>query len=90
MNDVRGHVTNGDPCPCLPRVLEDTCFVHNSYDRRETGEVGRHALAVLGVALANHGHTWTDVEREAFEHASLILDMHWPAKPSEKPLQRPF
>lgn len=100
VNDLREHVTNGDPCPCMPRtihaVIEETgqsapaAIVHNSYDRREVGEVCRHALAMLGVALADHEHTWTPAERSSFEHASHVLDMHWPAKPSEKPMRRPY
>lgn len=80
-NDLRDHVTDGDPCPCMPRTLEDgELIVHNSYDRRETGEVCRKALDLLGAALADHGHTWTPEQRDAYDHALLILNMHWPEK----------
>lgn len=79
LGDVREHVTNGDPCPCLPRTVEGV-VIHNSYDGRETGEVCRQALDLLGVALAEHSHTWSDREREAYEHAITVLDMHWPSK----------
>lgn len=82
--DLRAHVTNGDPCPCLPRMLDDgAVIVHNSYDARETGETCRDALNRLGVALAEHRHTWTNEERMAYEHAMAILDMHWPARAEE-------
>lgn len=29
-NDLRGHVMNGDPCPCLP-TIRDGVAIHNSY-----------------------------------------------------------
>lgn len=87
INDTREHVLNGDPCPCMPRQLPG-CVVHNSYDGRETGEVCRKAIDTLGSALADHGHTWTDEERDAYEHAIAILDMHWPARAKEPPMGR--
>jgi len=80
IKDIFDHVTNGDPCPCLPRVTDDGVVVHNSYDGRETGEACRKAIDLLGKALAGHGHTWTDEERDAYEHAIAILDMHWPTE----------
>lgn len=94
VNDLREHVTNGDPCPCLPMVFVgfadgEPRTVHNSYDRRETGEVCRRALDLLGTALANHGHEWTMAERTAYEHAIHVLAMHWPEKPSEPNTWRP-
>lgn len=64
--------------------------VHNSYDRREVGEVCRKALDLLGCALADHGHDWGDGEREAYEHAIQLLDMHWPAKPQEPKVRKPW
>ena len=80
VRDIREHVE--DPlvvCPCMPRLLEDGKVVaHNSYDGREIGEVCRNAINALGVALAHHNHQWTDVERDHFDHATLILDMHYP------------
>lgn len=79
LNDRRQHITNGDPCPCLPRVVEGV-VVHNSYDARETGEVCRKALDLLAGALADHRHVWTPAERQAFEHAIAVLNMHWPAR----------
>lgn len=79
-NDLREHVVEPDGlCPCMPREVGGI-IVHNAYDRRETGEVCRLALDLLGRALADHGHTWTPQEREAFEHAQHILAIHWPAK----------
>lgn len=39
VNDLREHVTNGDPCPCLPRTEQDGAVViHHSYDGREAKE----------------------------------------------------
>ncbi len=78
-NDLREHITNGEPCPCIPRTYKGM-IVHNSYDGREVGEICVKALKLLGVALAGHNHIWTDDEREYFEHAMQILEMHW-AKP---------
>lgn len=83
IDDLREHVTDGDPCPCVPRSTRGV-VVHNSYDGRETGEVCRVALKRLGLALMDHGHHWTFEERDDFEHALQILDMHWPAKPTER------
>lgn len=80
-NDVREHVTDSSLCPCLPRVLLDGMLVvHNSYDGRETGEVCRRAIDMLAEALTSYGHTWTAAQREAYEHAVLILEMHWPER----------
>ena len=85
--DIREHVTEGDLCPCLPRIrLEEGArlVVHNSYDGREIGEVCRAALGALGGALADYGHTWTPEERDAYEHAIHVLDMHY-AAPEARP-----
>lgn len=78
VNDLREHITNGDPCPCMPRTLPGV-VCHNSYDGREVGQVVRKALDVLGLALANNGHNWSEVERDAYEHALAVLMVHWPA-----------
>jgi hypothetical protein len=32
-----------------------------------------NCLDLLGVALATHGHQWTDGERQAYEEATSIL-----------------
>lgn len=53
-------------------------WIHNSYDRREVGEVCRSALDKLGIALANINHEWSHEERSAYDHAIHLLDMHWP------------
>lgn len=66
-------------CSCIPFTLDEgSVVVHIAYDRRETGEVCRRALDLLGTALAGHNHTWTDQEREAYEHAIHVLDQGWP------------
>jgi len=94
LNDIRGHVSDSDLCPCLPLVWafpgEDDRVVHMSYDGREVGEVCRKALDILGGALADHHHEWTAEERTAFEHAIHVLFMHWPPKLSEPELRRFF
>jgi hypothetical protein len=81
LGDEREHVTSGELCPCMPMVLEQEgggrVIRHNSYDGREIGEVCAKALYLLGVALANHSHTWTPEERDAFEHAEAVLRMHY-------------
>lgn len=79
IGDIREHVTNGDPCPCLPRTVEGV-VIHNSYDGRETGEVCRLAFAMLRATLAAAGGKLGPLGREAYEHAITVLDMHWPAK----------
>lgn len=79
LNDLREHVTNGEPCPCLPRQVRGV-VIHNAYDAREVGSICMSALELLGNALADHRHNWTDAEREAFEHAEALLLMHWPGK----------
>ena len=76
LNDSRGHVEDGSPCPCLPRERDDV-VTHNSYDGREIGEVCAKALDLLGIALVHHEHTWSDEEREAYEHALTLLQMHY-------------
>lgn len=75
--DKRGHVTNGDPCPCLPTTIGQVVR-HNAYDVREVGATCRRALDLLTGALVAYGHTWTDTERAAYEHAVDLLNMHWP------------
>lgn len=74
VRDDREHITNGDPCPCLPRTVDDV-VVHNSYDAREVGEVCRKALDMLGVDREGE---WSPELRDAYEHAVAVLDMHWP------------
>lgn len=32
-----------------------------------------NCLDLLGVALATHGHNWTDEERQAYEEATALL-----------------
>lgn len=53
-DDLREHVTNGDPCPCLPQLADAQTenddvaapiVVHNAYDRRERDEL-RKALTL--------------------------------------------
>lgn len=81
INDRYANIDNGDPCPCLPMVTREGVVRHNAYDAREVGEVCRKALDLLGVA---HRPPWTDEEREAYEHAIHVLDMHWPKDDGEK------
>jgi hypothetical protein len=78
LNDLREHPSD-IMCPCLP-VQVGGVIRHNSYDGREVGEVCLLALDLLGLALAQHNHTWTEREREAYDHAVLILKMHWDVK----------
>lgn len=85
--DLREHVTNGDPCACMAREC-DGVVVHNSFDRRETGDVCRKALDLLALAMAYHEHTWTAEERAAYEHAMIVLNMHWPARVPSPPEYR--
>jgi len=34
LNDIREHITNGDPCPCMPDTIEDgRVIVHHADDR---------------------------------------------------------
>lgn len=81
-------------CPCMPMLVPPVPAVvdgvlcqpdnsqaiwrHNSYDGREVGEVCRTALDALGSALADHSHEWSAEQRQAYEHAIHLLDMHWP------------
>lgn len=78
--DLREHVENGDPCPCMPRVV-DGVVVHNSYDRREVGEVMRKALRILWGDVVDYwsssGATLPEA-REAYAHAMHLLAIHWP------------
>lgn len=84
VNDIRQHVMDGLFCPCMPRLdATGNIIKHNSYDRREVGEVCRLALDRLGIALANIDHEWSADEREAYDHAIYLLDLHWPKKPTE-------
>ena len=81
-NDQRAHVTDdGVFCPCMPDTeeLEDGSVMvrHYSYDGREVGEACQRALDLLGLALTNHNHQWTDEERDAYTHASNVLQRHY-------------
>jgi len=40
VNDLRDHVTNGEPCWCRPAV-DDGVTIHNAMDGREQWETGR-------------------------------------------------
>lgn len=80
IGDEREHCTDGEPCPCLP-MERDGVVRHNAYDAREVGEVCRRALDMLGVQKPP---PWTNDERDAYEHAIQLLDMHWP-EPHETP-----
>lgn len=82
IGDLRRHAADGIFCPCMP-LERYGVVVHNSYDGREVGEVCRHAIDVLGLALANHGHQWTVEECNAFESAMHVLEMHWPERKAE-------
>lgn len=77
VGDLRQHVLDGLFCPCMPREV-DGVIVHNSYDRREVGEVCRNALDQLGIALANSDYEWSHEMRTAYDHAIYLLDLHWP------------
>lgn len=83
--DERVHVED-EFCPCLPTII-DGLVRHNSYDGREVGQVCRQALDLLGRALADEGHEWIDEERDAYEHAIELLNMHWPPMDSELPME---
>lgn len=78
-NDLRKHVTDGELCPCLPRV-RDGVVTHNAYDAREVGEVVRSALDMLGVQKPP---PWSDEERDLYEHAIHLCEMHWPKDDGE-------
>lgn len=41
-------------------------------DKREASIV-RMALDALGLALAEHGHKWTDLERALYDEATKLL-----------------
>lgn len=77
VGDLRQHVTNGDPCPCLAHMV-DGVVVHHSYDKRETGKVCRRALDLWGKHMLDSNATWTTEDRRIYDHALHILDMHWP------------
>jgi hypothetical protein len=75
-NDLRQHVWNGDPCPCMPREV-DGVVIHNSYDGREVGEVIMRLIGVFADVVGND-HEWTNTQRQAVEHAESIVALHWP------------
>ena len=83
--DERAHVEDV-MCPCMPKVV-DGLVRHNSYDGREVGHTCRHALDLLGRALADEGHEWAEEERDAYEHAIELLNMHWPPTDCEPELE---
>jgi len=43
-----------------------------TYSQRKTVQ---KALDLLGLALADHSHTWTQEQRSYYEKATLILDV---------------
>lgn len=81
LGDIRDHVMDGLFCPCMPRLAQPSSggiIVHNSYDRREVGEVCRNALEHLTAALANMDVEWTPAMVDAYDRAVYLLDLHWP------------
>lgn len=79
LRDLRDHITNGGPCPCMATTV-DGVTIHNSYDGREVGEVCRRALDTMAMLLTCHDHELTAAERRLYEHAINLLDMHWPVR----------
>lgn len=74
-------MTNGDPCPCMPRVTKhgDGFVVsHNSYDAREVGVAVIRLIDAMGSALADHNHKWSAEMREQFDTAIHLVTLHWP------------
>jgi hypothetical protein len=49
------------------------------------GEV-RRALDLMGIALTEHNHQWTDLERKSYERASAWITAH--ADPQEIEAER--
>lgn len=76
-DDGRGHVTDGSPCPCLPRTV-DGVIVHNSFDGQEVGTVFRGALDRLTARLSAVGVTIDPSEQQWVDHAYHLLLVHWP------------
>lgn len=77
-NDTHQHETS-TLCSCMPLTRDEgRVVIHNSFDRREVGEVLKLALDTLGIALTNLGHVWSAMERELFDHAQHLLVIHWP------------
>lgn len=77
---VQAHATIDDDGVRVEPDPTSGVIVHNSYDRREVGEVCRSALDKLGIALANIDHEWSHEERSAYDHAIYLLGLHWPKK----------
>lgn len=92
LNDLREHVLDGMWCPCMPRLVpadaelidgelcqpdnSHTIIRHNSYDGREMREVLLRTLDSMGVALADHGHTWSPSLRADYEQSIDLLNLH--------------
>lgn len=74
--DDREHITNGDPCPCMPCEV-DGAVVHNSYDGREIGAVLMKLVEVLA-EVAGVNHEWTDEQRRAVDQAEAVVALHFP------------
>lgn len=78
MNDTHEH-EDSPLCSCMPLAHDEgMVYVHNSFDRREVGTVIGMAMDMLGLALANHDHIWSDKDRKLFEHARHLLTTNWP------------
>jgi hypothetical protein len=76
--DGERHAVNGDPCACMPRETAPGLFLHNAFDARELGEVLHELLDTASKAMEAHNHDWTDDDRDAFDHAERLLQLHWP------------
>lgn len=73
----------GRMCSCMPRVLEGgELIVHNSFDKREFGEVFRKLVQDYKAAVARGQRAYTAEQRDLFEHAERLLDLHYPECPS--------
>lgn len=75
-DDLREHVTDGSPCPCMPRVVEGV-IVHNSYDTRDLPVALAGALAIINDLLEqDKSLSLSEDGREIYENAKIVSILH--------------
>lgn len=75
---VKAHATIDEDGVQIEPDPSSGVIVHNSYDRREVGEVCGNALEHMTAALANMDVEWTPEMVDAYDHAIYLLGLHWP------------
>jgi len=76
--DIRAHVTNGMPCPCLAQERgAPGVIIHNSYDGRELPEILDQTVKMIERMVSRSDFTLNKDDRSILFHARDLVTMHY-------------